>query len=270
MSLQLPGISSISNDELYGLGNDLKHTLQETYEVVPAFAGDYLACLNGLRAALEPNLDENLNKLLSNCDVFLDKSWVNLRAYLKACLNHPDQAVREAALVLYNLIEPSDNPTSKPYNVECGILERIVDRLHKVDARVVALVHAEPWIQDLSSRMEEFISIYQRRLNEPAKSTGVVKNARTELLASLREFIENVNAMNRLSPSPELSAFMEKCEKIFEEMRMRQKMRRTRTQNASSKTSAAEVATESKEAASSMDEEVQQNDQAEEISATED
>ncbi len=240
MSLQLPSLARLSNDELFGLANQVKRDLSETFNAVPDFSSAFLAAMNDFHSAMDQPAVEGYSKNLKDADAEADTAWSGMRAHLKANLNHPIAAVREATEVVFTAFDVNNRPTQRSYDVEYGMLERLLHRLSALDAEIVRTSESTAWIDALRERINAFLTLYNKRNQMPTREVGAIRTARVKLMDEIRNLVENVNALNRLTPSDELSTFTEGLSKYFDLLRVRLKSRRTKAQNAIERTSGGE------------------------------
>ncbi len=234
MTIQLPALTSLNSNELYGFANDVQCSLNESFSVVPLYARQFLTDISSYHEAMLVESVDRMTDEIAAADRDLDHAWIGMKNYLKAFAAHPSEAVRDACDRVSKAFDPSDKPTHRPYDVESGMIERLIARLNALEPSIIEAAQAKAWIDALIEQASKFRTLYQQRLTLPKREAGLVRQARVQLINSIRILFQDVNSQSRVSPSGELSNFIAKADQLCDALRVRLKTRKTKAQNAAS------------------------------------
>ena len=202
-------ISRLRNDEWLGFLTHILNRLNDT----PVFLGSHQAQVfkESVEQYKRQMASENIvsGQTVIDADHAADQAWSCLNAQLKVALLHPNEAHREAAERLYKHLKKYGNPTQLPYDEEYAKLQKLLDNLEAPECEAdLKLTHADDWVKALRERYDNFMKVYQRRIESAAAiSPGAIKIARMDTENCYKGFVEYLDALLVLMPNEDVEKF---------------------------------------------------------------
>ena len=191
--------TALHNEEHFQFQNELKALTEQ-------FGADALGISNLFAKYLRLYSDEAnaLNVIrksatsdqLTVVDGERDEVFSGLSATIKACLNHRNEAKREAATQLNIVFNQYGNVARKPYNEETAAIQKLLSELKGSYSAYCITLDLGEWIADLEAKNNEFESLMKSRFTEGATKLDIaMRQARTDIDVVVREITTMLDAL---------------------------------------------------------------------------
>lgn len=165
-------------------------------------------------------------------DVARDSSWRGGNNYLKAMTAHPDEAIRTTAEEVKSLFDKYGDPTSLSQTAESGVLHNLIQDLKALDGSKLTALAFNPWLTDLETSEEAFLSAVKVRTEEEAaRVVGIVKQSRLAADEAYRKLVETVNALATINGEMPYATFTDHLNVLVAQQKAVLKSRATKSTN---------------------------------------
>lgn len=124
----------------------------------------------------------------------------------------------DAAAEAYALITKYGVPTSMPYNEEYGRLHNLLQDLTALGTEKQAQIYITAWVTELRTRYDQFMTATAARdAEESLRTTGIVKQARTDADRAYRALYERVNALALVKDEADYATFIDRVNVIIDQ-----------------------------------------------------
>ena len=147
---------------------------------------------------------ENLQK----ADAARDEVFTGMIETVGANSKHFDHKIKDAARKVKIITDTYGNVARKPLNEETAEIYNLLQDLRKIPD-LLKLVKIEDWVNELERLNKEFDVIIKERFDESASKTSIVlRDARREVDAAVREIFKRIEACALVFDSADYVNFM--------------------------------------------------------------
>lgn len=157
---------------------------------------NFKAALDTFDDALKDSAGLSSAAAATEADNLRDAAWRGANAYAKAMIAHPTEAASSAAVEVKSLFDKYGDPTSLSQTEESGVLHNLIQDLKTLNSSKLTAAAFSPWLTNMETREENFLTAVQSRTEEEAsRTTGIVKQSRLVADDAYRSLVEMVNAL---------------------------------------------------------------------------
>jgi len=195
-----------------------------------AMVDAYKSTVTAFDEALKASSASAFTPALEEADAKADTAWRGITATVKAQLQHPTEAVRDAATEAYAIVKKYGDVTAMPYNEEYGSLHNALQDFTTLGTEKQKLTFIDAWVTELQTRYDEFVSIREQRTAETgAKVQGIVKQSRTDCDEAYKTLVSCVNALAILQGETAYATFIDNVNVIIDKAKSTLAARKTRS-----------------------------------------
>jgi hypothetical protein len=137
------------------------------------------------------------------------RTWREMRAFARASMTFPDEAVAEVARKAASLFKAYGNMAQKSESGRSGRMENLTDSLRKLGTEALEKAHLMPFLEKLERENEAHLEAADRRATaNGTRVKGLVRAKRQAVDAAYAELVETVNALARVAGDAPYQEFM--------------------------------------------------------------
>jgi hypothetical protein len=170
-----------------------------------SFIGRVLPSLEILETKLSGIVGRILNneftKKLAESDDARDQAFIGFRDYCKACLNHNDSVIQEAAAKLVSLLERYGwTLYNEGYTVQSGKLNSLIEELSEADYQAaITTINGGIWFDTIRNAQSAFEAINKlKEEKEAEKNVPAIAEVRKETVKYLQPVLSYIELLAEL------------------------------------------------------------------------
>ena len=211
--------------------NDYMISIVGIFLADPAVEREMGERLEASRQACKASITEETQKYgntLREIDANNDLFWRSTRTVLRTNVNHPEDAVREAAALIDEQFETWPQPTNLKYEEEYGALDLQLAQLWKFGEETLARAQILPWVKALQEGVVAF-KAKQLEKNESRTNTeiGINKRLRDQLVETYSDVMKRLEAKALLFPDEAHEQLIARLNQKMAEVKAEQKRQET-------------------------------------------